>query len=241
MSSEIYVALSGQMAMQTRLATVANNLANMRTAGFRAQTVTFETVLSEYGRDAVAFAAADEAYLDRAAGPVEATGNMLDVAIVGEGWFAIETAGGTAYTRDGRFHLNVEGDLLTLTGHRVLDDGGAPIQIDPAGGAVDIGGDGRIIQAGRDIGILGLFSLAPEARLSRYGDSAVLSPTPGEPIVDRAANGVRQGYLEGANVNAIRAIAELIEIQRAFEYANATIEDRQQTLQEAVRILGSDQ
>ena len=240
MASEIYVALSGQMAMETRLATVANNVANMRTAGFRAETVDFDTVLSDYQADRVNFAAVGETFIDRSAGPIEPTGNALDVAIVGEGWFGIETPAGLAYTRDGRFTVSPEGDLRTLTGHGVVDEGGAPIQIDLAAGPLNIGADGRIVQGERDVGVIGLFGLDGTANLSRYGDTAILSDRAGEPLTDRLANGVRQGYREGSNVNAIQSITELITIQRAFDNASTAIGDRQDSLEQAVRILGAD-
>ena len=239
MPSDIYVALSGQMAMQTRLETVANNVANMRSAGFRAETVNFDTVLSDYKRDSVAFASVGTMHLQRQAGPIEATGNPLDLAIDGNGWFAIQTPAGTAYTRDGRFSVNETGDLVTLTGYNVTDDGGAPISLERDGGPIAIGNDGSIRQDGRAVGTIGLFDLADQATLTRYGDSAVLSDVPGEAVLERTANGVRQGYREGSNVNPIRALTELIAVQRAFEHASSATRDRYQTLEKAVDALGS--
>lgn len=239
MPSDLYVSLSGQMATQTRLSTVANNVANLRTAGFRAETVNFDTVLSDFRRDAVAFAAVGETHIDRAQGPVEATGNPLDLAIDGRGWFAIETPAGRAYTRDGRMTMTEAGDLVTLTGHSLLDDGGAPIALERGAGDVVIGIDGTITQGGRNVGVVGLFDVPQRAKLSRYGDSAVLTDVPAEPMEDRVVNGVRQGFLEGSNVNAVVALTELIQVQRAFEHANSTIRGRQETLEKAVRTLGA--
>lgn len=239
MPSDLYVSLSGQMVAQTRLSTIANNVANMRTAGFRAETVNFDTVLSDFRRDAVAFAAVGEMHIDRAAGPIEATGNPLDLAIDGHGWFAIETPAGRAYTRDGRMTMTEAGDLVTLTGYALLDDGGAPIALERGSGPVAIGVDGTISQGGRGVGVIGLFDLPDDAKLARYGDSAVLTDIPAEPMEDRVLNGVRQGFLEGSNVNAIMALTELIEVQRAFEHSNSATRDRQETLQKAVRTLGA--
>lgn len=240
MPSDIYVALSGQIAMDKRLATVANNVANMRTAGFRAQTVNFETVLSEYRVDRVSFAAIGTTHLERQAGPIERTGNALDVAIVGQGWFGVETPAGQGYSRDGRFTVDADGTLTTVSGLPVLDDGAAPIIINPAAGPVDISADGRMSQDGRFIANLGLFELAPTAQLTRFGDTALLSNQEAVPVEDRVVNGVRQGYKEGSNVNAITSITELIMVQRAFEYGNTAIGDRQQSLQQAVRTLGAE-
>jgi flagellar basal-body rod protein FlgF len=234
----MYVALSGQMAMENRLATVANNVANMNTAGFRAETVDFDTVLSHYRRDSVAFAATGEMHIDRTPGTVQATGNPLDVAIDGQGWFGIDTPSGRAYTRDGRFTVNARGDLVTLTGYNVVDRGGAPIALDPDGGAVTIAADGQVRQDGQAVGVLGLFAIPQEATLTRFGDSAVRSDAPAEPVLEPIGNGVRQGYREGSNVDAVKAITELIAVQRAFEQASTAVGERQRSLEEAVRVLG---
>lgn len=239
MSSDLYVALSGQMAMADRLETVANNVANMRTAGFRAETVDFDTVLSDYRRDRVAFASPGEQHIERAAGPVEHTGNPLDLAVAGEGWFGIDTPAGRAYTRDGRFTVDPAGDLVTLTGYNVVDEGGAPIAVNPAGGEIRVGADGRMTQDGALVGVVGLFTIPPEAQLTRLGDSALLSDLPAEPVVDRAVNGVRQGYREGSNVDAVKSIVELIEIQRAFDRAATAMRERNASLEDAVRLLGT--
>lgn len=240
MASELYVALSGQKVMEARLATVANNIANMNTAGFRAEVVDFDTVLSDYRADRVNFATVGGTHIDRAAGPVERTGNSLDVAIVGDGWFGIETPEGLAYTRDGRLTISPDGDLKTLTGYNIVDDGGAPIQVDPSAGPVVIGADGGIRQGGRDVGVLGLYNLAAEAKLTRFGDTALLSDRPGEPMDDAVKNGIRQGYREGSNVDAVTSLTELITVQRSFEQAATAIRDREDALQQAVRSLGAD-
>lgn len=239
MSSEMYVALSGQMAMAERLSTVANNVANMRTAGFRAETVDFDTVFSDYRRDRVAFASPGRMHIDTRPGSVEATGNPLDFAVVGEGWFGVDTPAGRAYTRDGRFTINPFGDLVTLTGYNVVDEGGAPIAVNPAGGEITVGIDGRIEQDGAVVGVLGLFGIPAGAQLTRYGDVTLLSDVPAEPVVDRTVNGVRQGFREGSNVDAVKSIVELIEVQRAFDRASTAMRERSASLEDAVRLLGN--
>lgn len=240
MSSELYVALSAQMAMEERLMTVANNVANMRTAGFRAETVNFDTVLSAHAKDRVAFAAVGPMTIDRSPGAMELTGNDLDLAIAGDAWFAIETPAGVAYTRDGRLSIDGVGDVRTLTGYPVLDDGLAPLAVDPAGGPPNVANDGSITQNGAAIGNIGLFQLPASAELTRFGDTALMSDIEGLPVEDRAAIGVRQGYREGSNVNPVQALTELITVQRNFEHANTVTRDRQSSLEAAVRTLGAE-
>lgn len=240
MSSDQYVALSGQITMNERLTTIAHNVANMRTAGYREETVDFDSVFSSTKTKSIAFATTGDIHISRHAGPVEATGNPLDVAVVGEGWIGVATPAGTAYTRDGRMTINEAGDLTTVTGFGVLDDGGAPIALDPARGTVEIGTDGTITQDGVVAANLGLFALAQDAKLSRYGDSAVIADREAEPIDDRTTNGFRQGYMEGSNVNPIHSITELIKVQRAFEFGMSGTRDRFQSLQQAVRTLGAE-
>ncbi|MEW5422243.1 flagellar basal-body rod protein FlgF [Amorphus sp. 3PC139-8] len=238
MSSGIYVGLSAQIALDRRLATVANNVANMNTTGFRAEEVRFDTVLSKLGTREVAYSSPGETYISRQPGQVTYTGNTLDVAIDGDGWFAIDTAAGPAYTRDGRMQLSESGDLLSVEGHAILDSGGAPIALDPRGGEVTIGRDGMLTQDGRQMGSLGVFLLPDTAKLSRYGDTAILSDQEGLPVEDRVANGVKQGYVEGANVNPVLEMTKLIMISRTFDSAASAVAESEDTQKQAIQALG---
>jgi flagellar basal-body rod protein FlgF len=238
MSSGLYVALSGQMALERRLETIANNVANMNTAGYRAEGVRFDSVLSNAGGIDVAFASEGESYVSRNPGPMLPTGNSLDVAVQGEGWLALETPSGTAYTRDGRMHVSAEGELRSVAGHQVLDRGGAPILIDPGAGPVVITDDGMITQGDRQAGALGLFLIPEQARLTRQDNSAVIPDMPAEAVVDMVGNGVRQGFVEGANVNPIQEMTRLIAVTRAFDAAAAAAREQEDISQQAIRTLG---
>ena len=105
METSLYVALSAQMALQKRLDTIANNVANASTAGFRAEEVKFETYLSNASPDPIAFATEGKTYLSRQSGELVRTDNLLDVAVSGDAWMAIQTPAGRVYTRDGRLQL----------------------------------------------------------------------------------------------------------------------------------------
>lgn len=116
MQSALYVGLSAQVALEKRLQTIANNVANVNTSGFRTDVVKFETVLSKAGANPVAFSSPGDNIISRAAGNVTESGNPLDVAVVGQGWIAFAGPNGTVYTRDGRLQIAPNGDLQTVSG-----------------------------------------------------------------------------------------------------------------------------
>lgn len=238
MQSGIYVALSSQIALDKRLTTIADNVANANTVGFRATGVKFEDIVSGLGEQSVSFVSAGDTYLSQHIGSLRETGNPLDFSIQGDAWFAIETPIGPVMTRDGRFTMLDTGELVTLEGYRVLDAGGAPIQLDPQGGPPDAGADGSLRQNGVLAGALGLYEFQPGLNFTRYGNSGVVPWGPPEPIVDRIDIGVVQGFVEDSNVNPVLEITRLIQVQRAFEQITALIRDSESALDQAISTLG---
>ena len=237
MESGLYVALSGQIALERRLDTIARNMANASTAGYRADEVSFEAVIAGM-RDPVAFASAGEPFILRQPGALTQTGNPLDVAVDGDAWLGIATPAGTAYTRDGRMRINPAGELQTLNGYPVLDVGNAPILLDPNGGEVKIARDGMITQDGQQIGAIGLFRIEPAAGLARYDNSAVIPDIAAAPVLDFTANGIAQGFVEGSNVDPIRELTRLIMVSRTFEATATAIADTESSLKDGIRTLG---
>lgn len=236
MEAGLYVALSGQVALQRRLDTIANNVANSSTPGFRAENVTFESVLS---RSQVEYAGRGDATFSAHKGAVVQTGNPLDVAILGDAYLAIATPGGIAYTRDGRLNLSPAGDLETVGGLAVLDAGGGPIQINAAAGPVQIARNGQISQNGERVATLGLFQLAPNAELTRGDGASMHSDRAAEPVTDFAAVGLAQGFIENSNVNAVLEVTRLIGVSRAFEGLSAAIDQSERHLGDAIKTLSS--
>lgn len=239
MEAGLYVSLSSQIALERRLNTLADNLANVNTVGFRATGMKFNDLVSGTGENALSFVSKGQTYLNTQSGGIRQTGNPLDFAIQGDAWFAIQTPAGQVLTRDGRFALNEVGELLTLEGHPVLDAGGAPIQLDPRGGTPEAGADGMLFQNGNQIGAVGLFSFAPHENFERYGNSGILPRGPVEPVVDRNDIGVKQGFLEDSNVNPVVSMTQLIMVQRAFENAAAMNRQTEMSMSEAIKTLGS--
>ena len=239
MQSSFYVGMSGQVAIERRLQTIAHNVANMNTAGFRADGVSFQSVLSDTNAASVAFPTEGTTFLSRRSGDTTKTDNPLDIAVQGEGWFGIKTPDGIAYTRDGRLKIGPGGDVTTLNNHPVLDAGGAPLTLDPDAGPPVIAADGMMTQGGRQVGAVGLFSIDPAATLTRTVDSGVIPDRAATPILDFTTSGVIQGFVEGSNVNPILEMSKLISVQHALENLTVMNTTADSSLQDAIKTLGS--
>ena len=238
MQDGLYVSLSAQMALEKRLTTIADNVANMSTVGFRATEVKFQDVVTGVGQDAVSYTSPGDTYLSGKAGGLTQTLNPFDFAVQGDAWFGIDTPAGTVLTRDGRFTMTDSGQLVTLEGYPVLDSGGSPIQLDPTAGAPQAGRDGVIRQQGRLVGSIGLFSYDPGPNFTRFGNSGVIPSSQADPVVDRIDVGVAQGFVEESNVNPVLEMTRLIMVQRSFENAMALTRDTETSLDDAVKTLG---
>ncbi|MCC8940529.1 Flagellar basal-body rod protein FlgG [Bradyrhizobium ivorense] len=238
MQSALYVGLSAQVALEKRLQTIANNVANVNTAAFRTDVVKFETVLSRAGANPVAFSSPGDNIISREAGTVTQTGNPLDVAVAGQGWLAFAGPNGTVYTRDGRLQIAPNGDLQTVTGFPVVDSGGAQITLDPNGGPISIARNGAITQDRAEVGTIGLFTIPADANLERYGNSGVVPDRAATAVTDFTRDGFRQSYVEGSGANPMLELTRLISASRAFDGTNSMVEGTESSLQDAIRTLG---
>lgn len=233
------VMVSAQLALQRRLDTIAGNIANANTAGFRAEEVEFTSILSRLTDTPVHFASQGGTRLSTEAGAFSQTGNPLDVAINGPAWLAVQTPSGQAYTRDGRLKISPAGELLTATGYPVLDAGGAPVTLNPNAGPPEITREGQVLQAGRRIGGIGLYTLPANATLARYGDTLVTSSEPAVPVVDPAVASLQQGFVENSNVNSVEEISSLITVTRTFDAVTAMMRAMDSARRDAIRDIGA--
>lgn len=237
METGMYVALSGQLALDRRLQTIAGNVANAGTVGYRAEDVHFEDLVSQASPLATSFASEGTSYVSTAMGGLRKTGGPLDVAVQGQGLLGIQTPQGMAYTRDGRMQMLPTGELVTLNGYPVLDAGGAPLQLDPRGGPVSVARDGMVTQNGRQLGALGLFDVDLTQTYRRIDNSAFIPTTAPQPILSFDSNGVVQGYVEESNVNPVSQMTQLIQVTRAFEGLGAALDDAASTQKNAIQTL----
>jgi flagellar basal-body rod protein FlgF len=224
MNSGIYAACAALVAQTDSLDTIANNLANVSTAGFRARDSSFSSVLaassahplgSVLNQATNSYGVLGSVTTSTEQGSLSHTGNPLDLAIDGDGWFAVQTAGGgTAYTRAGAFRVTAAGRLTTADGHPVLGQGG-PVQLIP-GAPVTVSPDGILSSNGAAVGRLRLVSFAPGTDLANAGGSLYTVPASATPLPARGA-AVEQGVLEGSDVNPVAAVVTLINAQRQTE------------------------
>src|ERR1700730_118338 len=197
MQSGLYVTPSAQVALERRLTTLAANIANQSTPGYRAEEVDFKTLVSRAGDTPVAYVSPGDTYISPRPGVPIKTDNPLDVAVQGDCWLALKTKAGTiVYTRDGRMRMQPGGELQSVNGYTVLDAGNSPIALDPLGGPATIAQDGMITQGGRQIGAIGLFRLDKTTKLKRFDNSGVVADKPATPVLDFSTNGITQGYVE---------------------------------------------
>src|SRR5436190_3429671 len=214
----IYLAMSGAKATMQRQETLANNLANVSTVGFRAELAAFRAVPVEgSGASTRVYALESTPGYDATPGQVAATGRNLDVAMKGAAWLAVQGLDGTeAYTRGGALDINAEGNLVTHSGLTVLGDGG-PIQV-PPDTVVGIAADGTISATdagGRSASIGKLKLVTPEAPLTR-GTDGLFRGSAGDLAADSNAR-VQDGALEGSNVSAVETMVQMIAAARQFE------------------------
>lgn len=239
MQSGLYVGLSGQLALERRMDTIAHNVANVSTPGFRAEEIKFESVLSTTATELVEFSSPGQAYLSRASGGIVRTGNPLDVAVQGDAWLSIDVNGAQVYTRDGRMRMTENGDLQTLTGYPVLDSGGAPISLNPRGAVPQIAHDGTVTQDGRIFATIGLFRIDETAKLARAENSGVIPDKTPEPALDFTNVGMVPGFIEQSNVNPVMEMSRLIAVHRAFDALTNSMNTIDSTMQEAIKTLGA--
>lgn len=239
----IYTAASGMIAETTRADTIANNLANGNTAGYKkdlAISKDFANVLIQRINDGPepqmiggmgVGTMIDEIATIQTTGAMHTTGNALDFAVDGRGFFAIQTPAGIRYTRNGSFTRNARGELVTSEGQQVLGQNG-PVRLPD--GKVNVDGTGTITVDGVNAGQLRVVDFDNERELVKEGASLFRAPNNGR----QAAGRVEQGYLEQSNVNIVSEMVNLISGYRAYELNAKTVQTHDQLLDKAVNEVG---
>jgi flagellar basal-body rod protein FlgF/flagellar basal-body rod protein FlgG len=221
MDSGYYAAMTGLIARTQALDIAASNLANSQTPGYRSEQEYFRSVLlgpdgqdSQLGRTVNNFGLLGGDRLNMTQGALQQTGNALDLAVEGEGFFQIQTANGLRYTRDGGFNRAQNGQLVTAAGEPVLSTTGKPIPVPP--GEVSVGVDGVLSVAGGTVATVGVFTFPSGTQLTPEGANRYIAPEGVAPVLSKQAS-VHQRTLEAANQGMIPGMLNLILIQREAE------------------------
>ena len=242
MSGIIYKAASGAILQQMRLDVYTNNLANINTSGFKADLPVFKLDPEETAAGTAPHAARLSPYAvplehatDFQSGAVQSTGNPLDVAITGPGFFEVQTPDGLQYTRNGHFTVNDNGMLSTTEGWPVMGEGG---EIAIEGSRIEINAAGEIAVNGDAAGVLKVVDFADPAQLHKSGGTFFKPQDTFAEALDPTAYHITQGAVEGSNVNAIRTMTEIIETSRLFETYQKVIKAADETTAKTVSQVG---
>lgn len=223
-----YVTLTRQSGLMREMEIIAHNIANAATTGYRQQGLVFsEFVKAIDDNESLSMAAARIKKTSQSQGTLTQTGNTLDLAIEGQGFFQLETPDGVRLTRAGAFNVDATGDIVTSDGYRVLDAGGAPINVPQGQSDVQVAADGTVSLGERLLGQIGV--VEPEAGADLEREAGVLFKT--DAALELSEDGqVLQGHLEGSNVDAISQLTRMIEVQRAYEIGQKLLDmDHEQT------------
>lgn len=245
METTSFIALSRQMVLRREMDVVANNIANMNTNGFKGEKMMFvehlirsksdEHVLGEklsYVRDVATVR-------DTSPGHLEATGNPLDVALSGDGYFAVETDIGERYTRNGRFQLDQTGQLVTQSGDPVLSDTGAPFFFGPTDTEITINNDGTVSTENGALGRLRVVEFENPLALQQES-SLLFSADPDNPPEDAETPQVNQGMLESSNIQPIIELTRMIEVHRSYDNVKKFIEKEDERQRSMIRTMNEN-
>lgn len=241
MNSGMFAALSGSLMAETRMDRISNNLANVNTPGFKKDKSGFESVLAGTTNQVPQSTTADpilqkeNLFIDFAPGSIAHTGNSLDMAIDGDGFFVVETPNGLAYTRQGNFRVNRDGALTTTDGYPVQGQQGVINNL--KGSQIDIDGKGVITVDGSVAGTIRMIDFEKPYTLKKAG-SALFVAENNQTQEKQAAGQLRQGHLEGSNVETVTEMVQMIQATRDYESYSKVIKSFDDMTNKAANELG---
>jgi flagellar basal-body rod protein FlgF len=236
------VLLSNQQALQRAMDIVANNVANSSTTGFKREGIEFDTLLSKPAPgESISFVVDRATYRDASNGPINPTGNSLDLAIQGPGYFEVQNSNGsTSYTRAGAFQISNQGQIVNLAGLPLLGDGGQPITVPDTVTELNVSNDGFIsarVDNGANLAQLGKIALATfdsEQGMQSQGNGLYTTTQTPAPAPDSS---ILQGALEQSNVQPVTEMTSLIRIMQSYQQAANIISQEDSRLNNAITVL----
>ena len=248
MNVAIYKGAASLSAVEHWQETTARNIAAASVPGYRRTTTSFSGALADatragqnaaFGKDGVGVMPKVETKLDLTIGEIHNTGEELDFAIQGSGFFQVQRPDGTTgYTRDGGFHPNADRVLVTRKGYIVQGDGGS-ITLLPKGGRISMNSEGIILQGDTPLGKLAVQDFPDKAKLKQDGDGLIVPEDPNMTPSAIEKPGVVNGALEGSNVKPLQEMVNLITISRTYESSQRVINAYDENADKAIQILGN--
>ena len=237
MENSIYVAMSRQMALQRQLDVTSNNIANMNTTGYKNQRMLFTEYLEKPGlHEKVSFVQDRAVVRDLSNGPMTQTGNPLDLALTGQGYFTVDTASAPRYTRAGNFRINHKRQLVDAGGLPVLSNNGQPITLPAGTSDVKVSGDGTVSTELGPVAKLNIVTFKTEQLMTEVGNG--LYVTDEQPQPAPVETKVAQGLLEGSNVKPVVEMTQMIDIQRQYMSAQKMMDNEHERIRTMLQRLG---
>jgi flagellar basal-body rod protein FlgF len=243
MENPSYIALSQQMALRRQMDVIATNIANSSTPSFKAERLMFEELVAGKApypasggpRRGLSFVYEAGMLRDIADGGMTQTGNTLDLAINGSGYFVVETPAGPRYTRNGNFRLDQDGRIVTSDGYALLDAQNRPIRVRPGETRIEISARGAVATETGEVGRIHVVGFEDEQALRKMGSG--LYDTDQDPQPVGPATEVRQGMIEGSNVKAVAEITSMMEVMRRYQSAQRIIDSEHELNRRAIEKL----
>jgi flagellar basal-body rod protein FlgF len=215
-------------AQERAMDVLADNIANASTPGYKSERVQFSDWLSRQANATITYPQDRATWRDTQAGTLSRTGNTLDLAMTGNGWFTVNTPQGPRLTRDGRFELLPSGTIADGAGNAVLDNNGQPIQLGPTDTQISIAGDGTVSSENGQLGKIGAVSVDP-MQIIGEGSTLFRATAPTTPV---ASPGMVQGAIEDSNVQPVLEMSHMMSSLREYQFMSQFIQaeaDRQQS------------
>ncbi len=237
MNTSTYISLSGQNARERQMEVLANNIANLSTAGFKGERLLFNEYLANAkGSDPSSYVSMAGNARDMSQGALTHTGNPLDVALNGEGFLAVtQPDGTTGYTRNGHLQLDAQGELVTSAGYVIQGDGGSAIVIPPGAGQITIGADGSVSTKQGSVGKIPVVNFdKPQSLVSASATLYTTDQTP-TPV---PTTQVMQGTIEESNVQPVLEMTKLMNASHEVAGMKNFVDGEHQRLKTAIDRLG---
>jgi len=243
MENPSYIALSHQMALRRQMDVIATNIANSSTPSFKAERLMFEELVAGKApypasggpRRGLSFVNEAGMLRDTTDGGMIQTGNTLDLAINGAGYFVVETPAGPRYTRNGNFRLDQDGRIVTNDGYALLDGQNQPIRVRPGETRIEISAKGAVATESGEVGRIRIVAFEDEQSLRKMGSG--LYDTDQDPQPAGPATDVRQGMIEGSNVKSVVEITTMMEVMRRYQSAQKMIDSEHELHRRAIEKL----